>query len=335
MVWQCNKPRPVRTKFQTRTLVISWSWRLKQVVWKVDRRRMELNSEDDDPRIRKERAPCIQSSAHFYCQEACSNVKKEKIRFTATKTPILRRCCWKTIVSVNQLSTYRAVLTWYLEKRSEGNNVSPNADLHISLRKKLTRHVTSDLFDQASGNGQNSKHENTSVEFKSRGHVAREAGFSESVVVWQFSRTRPAILLEQHGITTTCREFSVMRDDASAEAKAVLRDNTIFGPIHDAKVSLPFWTIQHWGAARFRKWRWIKILGGYQSWLGKMCHGDFSKLQTVHVRGKCNSAGRKFLHREIGIGCGICKQIKCKVTAYEKFGFKFSLSEITSESSHG
>ena len=31
-----------------------------------------------------------------------------------------------------------------------------------------------------------------------------------------------------------------MRDDLAAEAKGVLGDNTIFGPIHDAKNSLQF-----------------------------------------------------------------------------------------------
>ena len=39
----------------------------------------------------------------------------------------------KTIVSVNQLSMYRAVLTWYLERRREGNCVSPKHKLqHFS-----------------------------------------------------------------------------------------------------------------------------------------------------------------------------------------------------------
>ena len=37
----------------------------------------------------------------------------------------------KTIVSVNQLSIYRAALTWYLGTRSEGDNVLPNNDLNI------------------------------------------------------------------------------------------------------------------------------------------------------------------------------------------------------------
>ena len=42
----------------------------------------------------------------------------------------------KTIASVNQLSIYRAVLTWYLENRRGGGNVSPSTNLKISSKKK-------------------------------------------------------------------------------------------------------------------------------------------------------------------------------------------------------
>ena len=69
----------------------------------------------------------------------------------------------------------------------------------------LTRHETKDLFDQVSSDGPHSVNNNTSVEFKSRRQVSREAGFSKSVEVRQFFVSRPAVLLEQHGITTTFR----------------------------------------------------------------------------------------------------------------------------------
>ena len=36
----------------------------------------------------------------------------------------------------------------------------------------------------------------------------------------------------------TCREYSAMRDGPAAEARGVLGENTIFGPIHDAKITL-------------------------------------------------------------------------------------------------
>ena len=106
------------------------------------------------------------------------------------------------------------------------------------LVTKLTVHETSDLLDQAFRNGQRSIHEITSVECKSWGQVSREAGFLKSVEVGHFFVTRPALVLEEHGITTTCREYSAKRDDTAAEAKGVLGDNTIFGPIHDARRSL-------------------------------------------------------------------------------------------------
>ena len=74
----------------------------------------------------------------------------------------------KTIVSVNQLSIYRAVLTGYLARRREGKNVSPNINLSISqeLVTKLTRHETSDVFDHASRDRPRCTRD-TSVEFKS------------------------------------------------------------------------------------------------------------------------------------------------------------------------
>lgn len=36
-----------------------------------------------------------------------------------------------------------------------------------------------------------------------------------------------------------------MHDDPDAEAKGVLGDNTIFGPIHDAQITFAPWTIRH------------------------------------------------------------------------------------------
>ena len=60
--------------------------------------------------------------------------------------------------------------------------------------------------------------------------VSRETGFSTPV-------TPPVNLGAKHGITTVRREYSAMRDDPAAEAKGVLGDNTIFGPIDDAKIT--------------------------------------------------------------------------------------------------
>ena len=56
----------------------------------------------------------------------------------------------QSIVSLNQLSIYRAVSTWYLERHSEGEQVFPNTNLNMSrdVVTKLTRLETSDLFDR-------------------------------------------------------------------------------------------------------------------------------------------------------------------------------------------
>ena len=94
----------------------------------------------------------------------------------------------KTIVSINQLCICRAVLTWYLERRREVDNVSPNTNLNVSkeLWTKPTRHETSDLFDHASRDRPRSLHTNTSVEFKSLGQASGEAGISKLVEVEHF-----------------------------------------------------------------------------------------------------------------------------------------------------
>ena len=75
-----------------------------------------------------------------------------RVSINCNAEPNSAKMLMKTIASVNQLSNYRAVLTWYLERESEEDNVSPNTDLNLSreLVTKLTRHETSDLFDKAS-----------------------------------------------------------------------------------------------------------------------------------------------------------------------------------------
>ena len=77
----------------------------------------------------------------------------------------------KTIVSVTQLSVYRAYLAWCLRKRNEGHYVSPNTQFqHLDISResvtKLARRETSELFDQASRRGQHSIHPDTPVEFQ-------------------------------------------------------------------------------------------------------------------------------------------------------------------------
>ena len=91
----------------------------------------------------------------------------------------------KTIVSVNQLSIYRAVLIWYFGQRAE-DNVDPNGNLNIAqdVVTNLAGHETPDLFSRASRNRSRSVHDkNSSVEFKSRRQVWRETGFSKPVEV--------------------------------------------------------------------------------------------------------------------------------------------------------
>ena len=63
---------------------------------------------------------------------------------------------------------------------------------------------------------------------RSQGQVSHEAGFSKVVEVRHFFVTGPAIVPEENGITTTCRQYSAMRDDPTA--KGVLGEIQSSGP---------------------------------------------------------------------------------------------------------
>ena len=118
---------------------------------------------------------------------------------------------------------------------------TPISTFQQGLVTKLTRHEAPDLFDRASSDGQRSFHKTTSVEFKSQGQGSRTAGFSKSLEVGQLIVTRPAVVLERHGITTTCLESCAMRNDFAAETKKVNWEiPTMFWRIHHAIIALHF-----------------------------------------------------------------------------------------------
>ena len=164
--------------------------------------------------------------------------RRTLIRYNAD--PISAEMLMKTTVSV---SMNRAVLIWYLGRRCEGDIASPNTNFHIAqnLVTHFTRHESPDLFHLASITQlRSARNKNSTSEFKSPRQVSREAGFSKLVEVEQYFVTRPVILLTPLGTATTCREDSAMRDDSAVEATCALEDNTIFRPIHDAKITLRY-----------------------------------------------------------------------------------------------
>ena len=78
------------------------------------------------------------------------------------------------------------------------------------------------------------------MKFECLEQVSPEARFSTSVEVGQNCVTQPVSRWTTVEITTTCREDTAMRDGPAAEAKSVLGDNTISGPIHDARITLQY-----------------------------------------------------------------------------------------------
>ena len=115
----------------------------------------------------------------------------------------------KRIVSVNQLTTNRAVLMWYFGRRREGDNVRIST-LHKSWYEERNSGI------------------DKSIAF--RAIQEPETIFSRSRIL---ETTRPVILFTHMGITTTCREYSATRDDSTAQTKGVVGDDTI----HDAKIT--------------------------------------------------------------------------------------------------
>ena len=78
------------------------------------------------------------------------------------------------------------------------------------------------------------------MKFVTLEQVSRPAIFSKSVEVGQNSATQPVSRWTTVETTTMCREDTAMRDGPAADAKSVLGDNTISGPIHDARMSLQY-----------------------------------------------------------------------------------------------
>ena len=82
---------------------------------------MELDIGEYDARVSLEQAPCVQVLISIVRGVL---KRKGKVSIHCSAGPNSAEMLMKTIVSVNQLSISRAVLTWYLERRSEGDNFS-------------------------------------------------------------------------------------------------------------------------------------------------------------------------------------------------------------------
>ena len=123
--------------------------------------------------------------------------------------------------------------------------------------------------------------------------------------------TRPTffLLLTKHRITTTCREYSAMRDDTTAEAKGVVvgDNNNIF---LDAQVPLQFGRygieVQIDSVSGDGSKSWVVISRGLDRHV-TVISAEYTQHLFPENR---NSAGRKFWHRELGSGCGFCIKVK-------------------------
>ena len=210
------------------------------------------------------------------CREVCLNGEKaETLHDNAGYESV--EMFIHTILSVYHTQLLQSTVTeWYI-KKMEGDTV-------FSKKKQIsTFHKARSLgFVESCIERSVTFHYKkiTSIEFKSRSLVSRDAGFSKSVEVGQFFVARPAVVLEGEWVTTTWRDYSHMRDNPKVESKRVLGDNTIFGPMNDAKNLKTVWTIVHWSTDRFRWWRRIEMLAGRLSWTkmtGSWNYGTFLK----------------------------------------------------------
>ena len=120
-----------------------------------------------------------------------------------------------TILSVNHTSFYRAQLRSSTSKKWKEMPFSKNRSQHF------TRHETSDLWSHSLRDQSHSIQEDSSIEFKSRSLVSRDAGFSKSVEVGQFAVVRPQLYLKDKEPPRLGVTIHMMRDDPKAEAKSV------------------------------------------------------------------------------------------------------------------
>ena len=95
--------------------------------------------------------------------------------------------------------------------------------------------------------------------------------------------TRSAISLEELGITNSCREHTIPRDQYLAYPKGVIAENTRFGPVLEVVVTAQFGRYGMEVNNIFIIKRWIKILGHYQQGCGTTCNGALVRLHTAHV----------------------------------------------------
>ena len=129
---------------------------------------------------------------------------KDKFQFTTVQNPTLQREDHRGSQTAQYLQSSPDMVSLNDVVKEVG---SPNIIVNISqeMVTKRPRDETSDFFDMTSRSRPRSVHKNSSVEFRSRGQVSREAGFSKLVEFNQYFVTRLKILLAKQGITTTCR----------------------------------------------------------------------------------------------------------------------------------
>ena len=145
------------------------------------------------------------------------------------------------------------------------------------------------------------------------------------------SRAGDTFLVKQDArkLAEVGRESSAMRDDPTAEAKGVLGENTIFGPIHNAKISLQCGRydieVQVDSLCEDGSKSWVVVSRGWTDTLRKFCQDANSpctqkpSLSRTQVRASSGD---------------VCNWIQSKSTTYEKIGTKQSSSKITFDTSH-
>ena len=151
---------------------------------------------------------------------------------------------FRTIISINQLSIYGAVLDVCEEystchTRTERLVVAEQSDPLLAAADLLTTTPTPSIEAPAQENLLQ-KHKERVEKLPQPGRLLKictDAGFLKTVEVGQYFMTKHTDEFLQFAEPVTCREYTLPRDEKSSDPKGWIRGNTTIGPVLEVTTS--------------------------------------------------------------------------------------------------
>ena len=234
-------------KILTRTVVISRTWIRKEVIFYstfIDRPQGEWD------RVAESTTARFGGSGHpvFRATSTLSRgtlKAKEVENYQYTSVPMEERLnCFRTIVSVNQLSIYGAVSDLCDEYKAchvrTGRLVMagqsdplfvPTISLMNTLAPSTEVLAQEGLLRRYQERVERLSQQNGVIQF------CTEAGFLTTVDVGQYFMTKDTEKFSQFAESVACREYILPRDEKLSDPKAWIRGNTRIGPVLEVTTS--------------------------------------------------------------------------------------------------